>query len=1036
MHTTLRGRLLATIVFAGLVAPVVARGDDTLAAIADLKRAKPVDFEAEVLPILKRNCVACHNATTAESALKLETPQQMLKGGDNGPAVVPQKGLESLLIVRARGGGDGIMPPADNKVAARALTAEELALIRLWIDQGATGQVKAQAEAIQWQALPPGVNPIYAVALSPDGQFVACGRANQVFVYQVATGRFVCRLTDPALLSQGIYRRPGVADLDLIQSLAFSADGQTLAVGGYRAAKLWQRPRNVIVQSWENLGAGERPIVVTSNDGKWLAAGAVDGTVRVVELATGKAVRTWKAHTTAITAVRFSADGQSLFTAATDKTVLRWRLPDGVEVGRLSTPAAVGALALVEKQTLLATGEADGRVRIWALPAGAPPNDAKQAPAAPKPLRELTGHSKAVVVLETLPGNDAQLLSASEDGAILFWNASNGKLARKFVHGGGVLALAVRPDGQRFVSVGTDKVARLWNLADGKPLAEMRGDPRAQAAVVAREREVTAAKNDIAFAKGVLAEAEKNATSESEAVKKAGEAIAAAEKALAEKTTAAKKANDEKLAADKAVVEAAEAAKQAPLAKAAAEKALAEAVAAHKAAQARLKEAREAAKKDAQDKKLAEAQQAADKVAATAAAALKAAQDARSAAEKAIAATSAKAKQTADAIPARQKSLTDAEQARQQAEASKLAATKSLATAKVAAQKAADRVPAAKQLVAAAEARLKAAEADLAAAKLAATAAEAPLRAVAFSPDGQIVATAGDDKLVHTFSGETGAVLELHERHASTLRFLDDRRLFCLGEKGAAVWDVLPEWTFVRTLGASGSAALVDRVTALDFSPDGKLLATGGGSPSRSGELKLWNTADGTLARELADAHSDTVLGVKFSPDGKLLASCGADKFLKVFDVASGKFVRAFEGHTHHVLSAGWSSDGRSLASAGADSVVKIWDFASGDQRRTIQGFGKEVTSVAFIGDSGNVLAGSGDKTVRIVRAGDGGNVRTLTGAGDFVFAAAATFDGKIIVAGGQDSRLRVWNGENGQSLRVFDPPAVVEPAAGQAAKK
>ena len=62
------------------------------------------------------------------------------------------------------------------------------------------------------------------------------------------------------------------------------------------------------------------------------------------------------------------------------------------------------------------------------------------------------------------------------------------------------------------------------------------------------------------------------------------------------------------------------------------------------------------------------------------------------------------------------------------------------------------------------------------------------------------------------------------------------------------------------------NSPLIDRVTSLDFSPDGKLLASGGGDPSRSGELKLWNVADGTLAKDLPDAHSDTVLGIKFSP--------------------------------------------------------------------------------------------------------------------------------------------------------------------------
>src|SRR3989442_14679405 len=60
-------------------------------AVSDLKRDKPVDFEAEVLPALRRNCIACHNSTKSENHLVLETPQTILKGGDSGPAVVAKK---------------------------------------------------------------------------------------------------------------------------------------------------------------------------------------------------------------------------------------------------------------------------------------------------------------------------------------------------------------------------------------------------------------------------------------------------------------------------------------------------------------------------------------------------------------------------------------------------------------------------------------------------------------------------------------------------------------------------------------------------------------------------------------------------------------------------------------------------------------------------------------------------------------------------------------------------------------------------------
>ena len=186
----------------------------------------------------------------------LETPQSILKGGDAGPAVVPSKGAESLLLKVAAHQDEPLMPPADNTVGAVALTPEQLGLLKLWIDQGATGQVAGQAVPIKWQSLPTGINPIYAVALTPDGQYAACGRANQIFVYHVASGQLVTRLTDPELIKSGLYQNHGVAHLDLVQSLAFSPGGNVLASGSYREVKLWRRPQNV---RGTNLAGSPRP---------------------------------------------------------------------------------------------------------------------------------------------------------------------------------------------------------------------------------------------------------------------------------------------------------------------------------------------------------------------------------------------------------------------------------------------------------------------------------------------------------------------------------------------------------------------------------------------------------------------------------------------------------------------------------------------------------------------------------------------------------------------------------------------------------
>ena len=157
--------------------------------------------------------------------------------------------------------------------------------------------------------------------------------------------------------------------------------------------------------------------------------------------------------------------------------------------------------------------------------------------------------------------------------------------------------------------------------------------------------------------------------------------------------------------------------------------------------------------------------------------------------------------------------------------------------------------------------------------------------------------------------------------------------------------------------------------------------------------------------------------------DGKQFVSGAADKFVKQFDVESGKLVRSFEGHTHHVLGVTWKADSSRIASAGADNAIKVWNVETGEQHRTIQNYTKQVTSIHYIGASDNMISGSGDKTVKMHRSNDGGNYRNFAGPTDFVYSVAVTRDEAIAAAGGEDGVLRIWNGTNSQELYKFEAP-------------
>ena len=174
--------------------------------------------------------------------------------------------------------------------------------------------------------------------------------------------------------------------------------------------------------------------------------------------------------------------------------------------------------------------------------------------------------------------------------------------------------------------------------------------------------------------------------------------------------------------------------------------------------------------------------------------------------------------------------------------------------------------------------------------------------------------------------------------------------------------------------------------------------------------------------RRLDDAHSDTVYGLEFSADGKLLASAAADKFVKVFDVVSGQFVRSFEGHTHHVMDVSWKADRTALASAGADNTIKIWNAETGEQSRTISTYTRQVTSVQFVGLQDTIVSSSGDKRVFFHTPSNGSAAREFGGNGDYVYRATASLDGSLVVSGGEDGTVRVWNGADAAQIITFAP--------------
>ncbi|MBD2194625.1 MULTISPECIES: WD40 domain-containing protein [Calothrix] len=290
-----------------------------------------------------------------------------------------------------------------------------------------------------------------------------------------------------------------------------------------------------------------------------------------------------------------------------------------------------------------------------------------------------------------------------------------------------------------------------------------------------------------------------------------------------------------------------------------------------------------------------------------------------------------------------------------------------------------------------------------------------------FSPDGKLLATSIDHEIclwsvtnikqIVTYMGHTSWV--------QSLAFSPDGNILASGSNDQTVrlWNI-HTGQCLKTLRGHTSW-----VQSLAFSPDGNILASGG----KDQIVKLWRIDTGECLQTLS-GHSNRVIFIAFTANGETLVSGSEDQTVRVWDVLTGECLRVLKIPINWVLAIALSPDGQTLATGSDRTTVKFWDLVSGDCISTIPDYQSHVWTVAFSSDGKTLVTGSEDTTVKVWDVATGKCLQTLSEDGDLstgdrpasrIWLVALHPDNQTLLSINENQTIRLWDINSGKCLRT-----------------